>query len=216
MVAVVAGGSGLIGGHLLRLLAGDSAFDKVIALTRKPLDRQFSQTDQRVINFHNLHDLENAFLRADVIFSAIGTTSLRVGGDQDAYRNIDFDIPVNLANTALRKGARQFVLVSSVGANPGSRNFYLRLKGEIEDAISIIGFETVLIIRPSVLLGNRKEKRPMEKFAQKVMLVLAGILPGPLRKYRAIDAHDVALAMIEASKKGMPANIFCVMMKSAT
>src|SRR5689334_20436436 len=117
MTAVVAGGTGMIGSQLLKILSSDDEFEQIISLTRTRSNQDLPRVVQRVVDFNDLIGLDEALGQADVIFSAVGTTNSKVKGDQDLYRSIDFDIPVNLANIGLRKGARQFVLVSAVGAN---------------------------------------------------------------------------------------------------
>jgi uncharacterized protein YbjT (DUF2867 family) len=135
---------------------------------------------------------------SDVVFVAIGTTQKKVKGDKGAYRKVDYDIPVNIARYCKMVGCKIFILVSSIGANSKSNNFYLKLKGEAEDAIMKTGIETVHIMQPSVLLGKRSESRPLEKIGQPVMKIFSFLLPS---KYKPIQARDVARAMVTVSKR---------------
>jgi len=132
----------------------------------------------------------------DVIFCCIGTTMKNVKGDKTLYRKIDFDIPVKAAKWGINNNFSQYLLVSAIGANAGSSNFYVKLKGEVEDAISPLNYSSLHIFRPSLLMGNRKEQRGMEKFMQKIFPALSFLLPA---KYKAVQAEDVAKAMLTAS-----------------
>jgi uncharacterized protein YbjT (DUF2867 family) len=137
------------------------------------------------------------------VFCSVGTT-IRQAGSQKAFRKIDFDIPVELARAAVQAGSKQFVVVSSVGASPGTSNFYLRTKAEMEAAIAAEPFEAVHVFRPSFLVGNRREPRPGERAGIAIARMLRFALAGPLRKYRAIEAETVAAAMLSAAGEGRP------------
>ena len=140
-------------------------------------------------------------LSCAVVFSAVGTTQKKVKGDKNAYRKVDFDIPVNAAKAAAKFGVYSFSLVSSVGANAANNNnFYLKLKGIVEEAVSKESIPQLHIMRPSMLLGDRKEKRIGESIAAVLMPVFSIFLFGKWAKYKAIKAEDVAKAMLQASK----------------
>jgi uncharacterized protein YbjT (DUF2867 family) len=134
---------------------------------------------------------------SDVIFCAVGTTQKKVKGDKTAYRKVDYDIPVNAARFCKMTGCEKFILVSSVGANSKSNNFYLKLKGEVEDAVKDVGLKSVHIMQPSVLLGDRKEFRLGEKIGKGIMKIFSFLIPS---KYKPIHGRDVAKGMISASK----------------
>jgi uncharacterized protein YbjT (DUF2867 family) len=134
--------------------------------------------------------------------TALGTT-IRKAGSQQAFRRVDFEYPLSAAKQALNAGAKQFILVSSVGADPGSRNFYLRTKGELEQAVSALGFQAVHIFRPSILLGKREEFRAGERVATVIAPVLNLMLMGVLRRYRAIRAATVGRAMVAAARQAI-------------
>jgi uncharacterized protein YbjT (DUF2867 family) len=133
---------------------------------------------------------------AQHIFCAVGTTQKKVQGNLDAYRQVDFDIPVHLAKATHAVGVQGFWLVSSVGANSRATNFYLRLKGEVEDVVGGIGLTQVGIFQPSILLGSRNENRPAEKAGQWLMQALKPLVPS---RYKPIQAAQVAKAMVAAA-----------------
>lgn len=195
MKATVIGATGLIGGHLLELLLQDPYFESVRILIRKPLDIIAPKLEKKLVDFSDLESFRLALEDSDVIFCTIGTTMKKMKGDKDAYRKVDYDIAVNAANLGKACGCEKYVLISSIGANSKSNNFYLRLKGETEEAVHASGINEVYILRPSLLLGNRKEFRLTEKIAAWLMPLFSFIIPA---KYRPVKARDVAKAMIHA------------------
>jgi uncharacterized protein YbjT (DUF2867 family) len=197
--ALLAGASGLVGGHLLQLLLGDDAYDQVTVLVRKPLTFRHSKLQECVVNFDQL-DKYNDALRSDDAFCCLGTT-IKVAGSQEAFQRVDFTYVAQIAALALKNGAEQFLMVSSLGANVNSRVFYSRVKGEVEEAVTKLPFKTVRIFRPSVLIGDRKESRSNEASAIAVMKLVSFALIGRLRRYRAIEANTVAKAMIFVAKQ---------------
>ena len=202
--AVIVGATGLVGSLLLQKLLNDDAFSKVIALTRKLSEIPHRKLENKVVDFNKLEELENSFDHADIIFCAVGTTQKKVNGSETDYRKVDFDIPVQLGKIGLEKGVKQFILVSSIGANPSSHNFYLRLKGEVENAVSELGFQSLYILRPSMLLGKRSEYRLGENIGQAVMRSASFLFFGAMKKYYPVQASDVAQAMLEAAKENRP------------
>jgi uncharacterized protein YbjT (DUF2867 family) len=202
--ALVLGGTGLVGGELLRALLADDRYTTVIALVRRDLPIQHPKLRQQKIDFDAIGEIP----AADDLFSALGTTIARAGS-QEAFRKVDFDYVHDIARAAHASGAEQFLLVSSLGADSRSKIFYNRIKGEIEDAVGRIGFEGTQIFRPSILSGERSEKRTGEKIGNAVMGALSWAMIGPLRKYRPIGAATVARAMVAvaaAAPKGV--NVF--------
>jgi uncharacterized protein YbjT (DUF2867 family) len=194
---LVLGASGLIGSHLTQLLLEDNSVDKVYLLLRRSMNFQHSKLEERVIDFSNVEVYRNNFPEVDTIFCCIGTTQKLVKGDIDLYRRIDFDIPVNAARFGLEKGTKKYIIVTAIGANSKSNNFYVKLKGQVEDAIAALPFESVHIMRPSLLLGKRKEFRLAERIFQAIMKPLNFLVPG---KYKAIEGSQVAVAMLKADK----------------
>lgn len=197
MRATVIGATGLIGGYLLKLLLEDDHFDAVRVLVRRPFVPDHPKLEKKLVDFTVAESFRLALEGSDVVFCSIGTTQKKVKGDKEAYRKIDYDITVNAARFSKMNGCETFVFVSSVGASSKSKNFYLKLKGEIEDAVKAAGLKHVHIMRPSLLTGNRKESRSGEKISMLIMSVFNFLIPS---RYKAIKANDVAKAMISVSK----------------
>jgi len=198
--AVVIGATGLIGSHVLEQLLNNDYFDVVRVLVRRQLDTNHPKLQQQVVDFNDINDYTNKFGPGDIIFCCVGTTQKKVKGDKAAYYKVDHDIPVNAAMIGAQKGFRKYLLVSAAGANAASSNFYLKLKGETENDIKQYAFESISFFRPSMLLGKRNESRSMEKVKQWAFRAASVFLYGSLKKYRPIQAKDVARAMIAQSK----------------
>jgi len=198
MTATLVGATGLIGNYLLEELLSDPYFDTVRILIRRPVDITHPKLEKKIVDFNDSDSLLVALSNSNVVFCAIGSTMKKVKGDKDAYRKIDFDIPVKLARFCKMTGCEKFILVSSAGANSKSRNFYQRLKEETEEAVKSVGLKTVHIMRPSLLLGERKEFRLGENIGKAVMTSLSFLIP---EKYKAIQGKDVAKVMIALGKK---------------
>jgi uncharacterized protein YbjT (DUF2867 family) len=198
--AVVIGATGLTGSHLVNLLLHNPAFDKVKVLLRAPSFKQREGLEITIVDFGDEESLAAA-LHGDALFCCIGTTRKKAGGKEE-FRQVDFDIPVRCATLAKRQGLGQFLLMSSIGANVRSRFFYLRTKGETEQAVTRLGFPGLHIFRPAALLGKRREKRLGEMLGQWLVLVFYYLLQGRWKKYRAVKASTVAKAMIAAAVKG--------------
>jgi uncharacterized protein YbjT (DUF2867 family) len=196
----VLGGTGMIGRELIALLSDDPSVEFVRMLVRRPITSPHPKVEVKLVDFEDAESIKLAIDGCEAVFCAIGTTQKKVKGDQEAYKKIDFDIPVRAARVCHEIGCRKFLLVSAVGANSKSSNFYLRLKGHVEDAISLEPFASIHFFQPSLLLGNRDEKRFGEKMAMKVLPLLAPLMIGSLSKYRPIQARQVAMAMIRAAK----------------
>ena len=201
-VAVI-GSTGLVGSHIVDLLKKENACQKIRLLVRRPVEFSHPKLEIKLVNFEDYESLKLALAGCNVVFCAVGTTQDKVKGDQLQYRKVDYDIPVNAARACLETGGSNFLLVSSVGADSNSKNFYLRLKGEVEEAVQKFPIKSISIFRPSMLLGNRKEFRLGERIGQSGMKLLAPLLRGKWRKYKAIEARDVAAAMIEAAKQNI-------------
>ncbi len=193
--AVVAGGTGLVGGTLLQLLGGDANYHRVTSLVRREVPAPPGVVVQRA-DFERLDEL--VLPEVDDAFCCLGTTR-QIAGSAAAFRRVDLDYVVAFAGLAKRAGARRFMLVSSLGASPGSPLLYPRTKGECEAAISAIGFTTVVIVRPSFLLGARAQARPTEAVALRVGRLIRPLLVGALRKYAPADAAAVARTLVSAA-----------------
>lgn len=195
------GTTGLVGSHCLEQLLDDERYERVISLTRRPPLREHAKLDARVANFDTL---DSAVIpQVDHVYCALGTT-IKVAGSQEVFYKIDHDYAVMVAEFARAAGAQGFALVSSVGANSGSRNFYLRVKGKTERDIAALGYPTAEFMRPGLILGERGERRPLEQAMFGFWRVVSGVMVGPVQKYRAIHAATIAGAMIAALHAGEP------------
>ena len=198
-VAVIAGSTGLVGSHLLNLLLDDVSCSRVIALSRKPLSREHPKLQNMVIEFDSLETI-SVDLKADDVFCCLGTT-IRQAGSQAAFRKVDYDYPVKLAQITKEQGARQYLLITALGSDKNSSIFYNRVKGEVEEAIGSIGFDSYHIFQPSMLLGVRKEERGGESAGKLVMKILGFAIP---KRYKAVDAAKVAKGMLKSAAKKQP------------
>lgn len=195
MKAIVIGSTGLVGEHLLQWLDKDQRFTSVTALVRKPGTFQSTKINYQIFDFNNM---DATLLSGDVLFCALGTT-LKKAGSKEAQYKIDFTYNFEAAKLAKQNGVNCLAHVSSLGANASSTNFYLRVKGELEDKLKALQFNKTIIVRPSFILGNRKEFRLGEKIGIVVMKGLAFLMQGPLKKYRGIHASQIAKCMIDES-----------------
>lgn len=193
--AIVIGASGLVGNELLHLLLNDKNYIEVKVFVRKELNLQHLKLKQVVVDFNNLN-INKAEIKADVVFCCIGTT-MKKAGSKDAFLKVDYDIPLNFAEYAKANGIGRFAIVSSLGADASSSNFYLNVKGKVEQELKKIGFDNLIIVRPSMLLGERNEFRLGELIGKKIMKFFSFVFVGKLKKYKAIEAKVVAKAMIK-------------------
>ena len=196
--ATLIGATGLVGGELLSLLLDDNYFKKVRILVRRPFTMNHPKLERKLVDFSDADSLLVGLDESDVVFCTIGTTMKKVKGNKEVYRKIDYDIPVNIARYCKIMNCKNYIVVSAVGADSGSRNFYLNLKGEVEDLLKKVGIESTYIMRPSMLLGKRNEFRFGERIAIPLIKKIAFLLPS---KYKPIEARDVARAMLAAAKR---------------
>lgn len=199
--ALIAGASGLVGGHLLRRLLDAETWDRVVTLSRRVLDVDHPKLDQRLADFDHLDALD--FPASDDAFCCLGTT-IKKAGSEEAFFRVDHDYVLDFGRRAREHGATQFLVVSALGADETSRVFYNRVKGEMERAVAGLGFESVQIVRPSLLLGTRDVSRPKERAAAFFSKPLRPLLSGPLGKYRPIHADKVAAALVSAAQQQRP------------
>jgi uncharacterized protein YbjT (DUF2867 family) len=199
-VALLAGASGLTGGLALDALLAAPDVSRVIAVTRRPLGREHPRLANRIVQFERLESQLKGSV-ADVALCCLGTT-LRKAGSRQRFRAVDVDAVLTFARAAKAANARRFVVMSSVGADPRARNFYLRTKGDMEDELEGVGFESLDILQPSMLLAWRAEMRPLELVASALMPLIAPLLRGKYLPYRAIGARTVAAAMLGATRSG--------------
>jgi uncharacterized protein YbjT (DUF2867 family) len=196
--AWLAGGSGLVGGELLRLLLGDGYFTRLVSVGRRTLPIEHPKLVQEKVEFSNPAAFPSLDA-PDVAFCCLGTTSKKAGS-REAFRAVDYDAVLTFANAARAKGARAFLHVSSLGADPRSRHFYYSVKGEIEAALEKVGFDSLFAMRPSMLDGDRPERRALAR----TVLAFARALGPMLGKYRPTPSHAVARTMIAKAKERTP------------
>jgi uncharacterized protein YbjT (DUF2867 family) len=199
--ALVIGATGLVGNFVVEELLKDNSFKTVRILVRRSLKIIHPKLEEKIVNFTDINDYAEKFGYGDVIFCCIGTTQKKVKGDKDAYEKIDFEIPLNAARMGIVNKFKKFLIVSAVGANESSSNFYLKLKGRTENALKEFSFGSISIFRPGQLLGKRNEYRRGEKLLQPITKFISLFLFGSLKKFRSINAKDVAKAMVKESKQ---------------
>jgi len=199
--ALLLGATGLVGGQLLDLLLESPRYTRVRVLGRSHFARRHRKLETHRIDFDRLEE-HAPLLRADDVFCCLGTT-ISKAGSQEAFRRVDYGYVVEAAQVASDAGAEQFLVVSAVGADPSSRVFYNRVKGEMEAAVKRLPFRALWILRPALLLGDRQEFRLGERIAELVTRPLALFFFGRFRRYRPVHARDVAAAMVRlAAEEG--------------
>lgn len=198
MTATIVGATGLIGNYLLEQLLDDPYYDTVRILVRRPIEFSHTKLEKKLVDFNDNDSLLIAISNSDVIFCAVGTTNKKVKGDKEAYRKIDLEIPSKLSRLCKLASCETFIVVSSMGASTTSYNFYAKLKGEMEAEVKKSGVNTIHIMRPSMLLGDRKESRPGEFIGKKLMTLFSFLIP---ENYKAIHGKQVAKAMVHFSKQ---------------
>ena len=198
--ASVFGSTGLIGEFLTYILINDPLCDQIITLTRNKVIINNKKHKNHVINFSSLNEIKKIIKNCDYVYSGIGTTQSKVNYNKKIYRSIDYDITLNIARACKECGIKSFSLVSTAGADRSKNNFYLSLKGEIDEEVSKIGIDSLSIFRPSLLLGKRNENRFGEKLAQQIMPLFSSLMP---EDYRPIRADFVASSMHKISIKNI-------------
>lgn len=189
----------MVGQYLLNVLAEDSFYDEVVALARRPLGFPSARIRPQLVDFDDLSPDDMA--GATHLFCCLGTTIAKAG-TREAFRRVDLEYVRNFAAAGHLAGARRMLLVSSVGAAGNAGSFYLRVKGEAEEAAAAIGWEALHIFRPSVLLGRREESRPGERLGARLARAFEWAMVGGLRKYRPMPAGLLAAAMAAAGERG--------------
>lgn len=193
LCANVIGATGLVGKQLVQQLLDDERFKKVRIFVRRETGLQHLKLEQKIVDFRNTKSWEK-LLKGDILFSALGTTLKQAGSKEKQYE-IDFTFNLKFAQKAKENGIENYVLVSSVGANSKSGIFYTRMKGELEEAVSKIGFQNLVILRPASLTGPRENRRIAEEISVPVLNFLTRFV---LKNYRPISGETVVKAMINA------------------
>ncbi len=192
--AIVIGATGLVGRELTSQLLQHDSIGKVKVFTRRPTGIRHALLDEHVINFETPDEWQDK-VTGDVLYSTLGTT-LKQAGSKSAQYKVDYTYQHSFADIASKNKVPAYVLVSSMGANPNSALFYPRIKGELDLAVQVLPFKSCVIIRPSILVGEREKKRIAETIAHQIMKVVTRYA---LRKYRPIAGTEVARAMIAVS-----------------
>jgi uncharacterized protein YbjT (DUF2867 family) len=188
--ALVIGGTGLVGSHLLEQLNADQRFGKIYALSRRP-----TKPHSRIVNIVTELDAvtgQEEFFDVYVVFCAIGST-IKKAGSQAEFRRIDYELPMHIARLARSRGVRRFVLVSSIGATASSKYFYLQVKYALERDLAALGFEQLSVLQPSLIMGDRKEFRVGELISRVAMKYLNPLTPA---RYRGVHARSIATTMV--------------------
>ena len=198
MTCLIAGASGLVGGELLKILLQDPQFTKIVSMARRELPVQ----NEKLAQITTPLDKVEAFIlpASEVAFCCLGTT-ISKAGSQDKFKLVDHEYVIRFARASKKAGVKKFLVVSALGADADSSVFYNRIKGETERDLKSLKFESLLIFQPSLLLGERAESRPLEKFAIMSAPLLNPLLVGPLAKYKPISAQAVAQSMLKKAKE---------------
>lgn len=194
--AIVFGATGLVGSHLVDLLASDDRYSEILVFVRRRYVHPSPKIKTILADFSIPHSFAGD-VKGDEVFCCLGTTMRQSQQSHTAFRSVDIDLAVKIAETAHHNGIPSFIVISSIGASARSRNFYLRTKGKMELKVKKFAFKTLVIVRPSLLLGKRTEKRMAEKAGQILNHLLGFALFGKWKKYKAIHASTLACAMID-------------------
>lgn len=195
--ALIAGASGLVGSELLKFLIENDEYETIHLLSRKPLKIQSPKIVEHIVNFGELNKFEPN-VKFNHVFCTLGTT-IKKAKTKENFRKVDFDYVLALGQKAKEWNSDKFLMVSSLGANAKSRIFYSRVKGEIEQVLTDLLLSQLFIFRPSLLLGDRKESRAGEKTAINVYKIINPLFFGPFKKYKGIEAKQVAKGMISTA-----------------
>ena len=196
--ALIAGATGLVGNELLQQLIRGRQYHTISILSRHEVETSSKRVETIIVDYNKLTDQQ--IPEVDDVFCCLGTT-MNKAGSKDAFRKVDHDYPLRVAEITRRKGAQQYLLVSAMGADETSYIFYNQVKGEVEAAIAKLNFDAFHVFRPSMLLGERTETRIGEQIGQVVMQGVAPLMVGGLKKYQAIRAETVAEAMVHVARK---------------
>ena len=202
LTALVAGATGAVGRALVTQLLANTRYTQVKVLSRRPLGIVHAKLEEITLPGADVAALGEA-LRADDVFCCLGTT-LAAAGSRAAFERVDYHLVLDVARAARTQGARQFLVVSAAGSAAKSPSFYSRVKARMEASVSELGYATVHVVRPSLLIAEREERRPGEWLAQKLVPLLNPLLLGKLAIYRAVPAEDVATALIALAARNVP------------
>jgi uncharacterized protein YbjT (DUF2867 family) len=197
--ALIIGSTGLVGSQLLHLLLESSIYDKVIVFVKREIAISHPKLIVYNIDFDKPESYQD-FVKGDDFFCTIGTT-IKKAGSQIAFKKVDFEYPSHFAQMASKNKVNQFLILSSIGANAKSSNFYLKTKGEMEDFLKKTNIKSISVLRPSLLLGNRNEVRLGEKIGALFMTTFSFLFIGKIKKYKPIESKIVAQALFNIAQK---------------
>ena len=204
--ALIFGSTGLVGGQVLNQLVDNTDYSKIKIFVRSDAKVQSNKVEIIKIDFSNLENFKD-YIKGDDCFFCIGTTKQK-SRDQDEYRRIELDIPKKVAQLAKMNEVKSFIFISSISANSKSSSDYLKFKGQVEEEIKNLNFQTIAIMRPSFLMGNRKEIRIVEMVGIPIFKMLSPLFLGSLKKMKPIQSELVAKIMIRAANENMQKTIF--------
>jgi uncharacterized protein YbjT (DUF2867 family) len=203
MIAVIAGVTGLVGERVLNHVLSDIEFNQVVVVTRRPLGVKHEKLREVIIaDFKKLGEVSDQ-LHGDIYFCCLGTT-IKKAGSQEAFRAVDFTAIVEFARVAKANQAKSLVLVSASGASVNSAIFYSRIKGETEGALHALKFPRLVIFRPGLLMGERKEQRRAERFFIKISEAVQPLLPKSIRNRFLTPVEDMSVQMVALGKLNAP------------
>lgn len=197
--AIVFGATGLVGSTLVKKLQVEEGVEKIVVVNRRSQHYQNNQVKEVISEYSNLK-LDLLGLEADCCFVCLGTT-MKKAGSKEKFKAVDYKLPIEIAGLTKEMKIQTLIVISSIGANANTSNFYLKVKGEMEREISQIGPEQTYIVRPSMILGDRKEHRIGEAIGKFLIRLIEPLMVGKLKRYRGINADQIAAAMIAICKK---------------
>jgi uncharacterized protein YbjT (DUF2867 family) len=202
---VVFGGTGLVGGEVLKQLLKNTEVSNIAAVTRKPMSLKDEKITHIISDLESREDLTENLkkFKPEVALCCLGTT-LKKAGSKEAFAHVDHDLILNAARASFEAGASSFGLISASGASEESGFFYLKVKGTTEKDLRLIGFKKFVILRPGLLLGHRLESRPLEKLSIKLAPLYSPIFQGPFKKFRPVSSEAAARNLIQHTVKSLP------------
>ena len=198
-IALIAGASGMVGGHCLQLLLKDSEYSKVVSIGRRQISIKDEKLEQIVVDFDKLEEHADLFT-ADHIYCCLGTT-IKKAKTKEQFKKVDLEYPLKMAGLAADNNAMCFSIITSLGASQSSPFFYSKVKGEVEDILATLNIPCINILQPSILYGDRGESRIGEKIGIFGMKAVGSLFVGGLKKYKGISGEQVALAMVSVTKE---------------
>ncbi|MGB0862010.1 MAG: oxidoreductase [Saprospiraceae bacterium] len=198
--ALIAGASGLVGGHCLATLLENDNYSKVISIGRRALTITHSKLEQHIIDFNKLESYQTLF-EVNHVFCCLGTT-IKKAGSKEKFRLVDQVFPMKMAQLAKLTGVEVYSIVTAMGGNPKSSIFYNQVKGEVERDLETLDIPTVHVLQPSLLLGDRNERRTGEAIAQALFKVINPLFVGKLKAFKGIPGKQVAETMVRLSNDG--------------